>query len=60
MLFALAIASSLSLFLPFVVLAVADGVAKLPSNPGAFMPFTFGGVHTQNGKITEREELKRC
>ena len=55
-----AIASSLSLLFffssPFVVVA-ADGVSKLPSgaSSGAFMPFVFGGVHTQKGNYGETD-----
>ena len=41
---------------PFVVVA-ADGVSKLPSgaSSGAFMPFVFGGVHTQKGNYGETD-----
>ena len=42
--------------------ALADNVAvKLPAggNPGAFMPFTFGGVHTQKGRCGKRGERER-
>ena len=49
---ALAIAPSVLLLSMFSSFVAADGVAKLPSgtNPGtAFMPFAFGGVHTQKG-----------
>lgn len=62
----MAIASSLALSLFFFSssfsVVAADGISKLPSgaSSGAFMPFVFGGMHTQKGNYVDRERVEKA